>query len=184
MVVSYTGSWGVAATDALSMSGMRLSEIDEAARGRLKKALPPYVGLNNPVDCTFDMNALQLKEIIEAGLDCDDIGSFIVIIQAEILLTYAAVLPEIDFRGKPSSAACPARNFPWAVSSPWAKVFPFATEEAVAALQAMYHYGVKRRSGAACWQKDGRSSLHLAGAGLSFPRSPAVSIRRIRGNGG
>lgn len=151
MVVSYTGSWGVAAADALSMSRMRLSELDDAARARLKKILPPYVGLNNPVDCTFDMDAPQLRSIIEAGLDCADIGSFIVIIQAELLHSYAAELPQIDFRGKPIFCCVPCREFAMdGVIILEQAGFPLYStpEEAVAALSAMYRYAVKIRPAA------------------------------------
>lgn len=148
LVVSYTGSWGVAAADALSMSRMRLSELDSAARARLKEILPPYVGLNNPVDCTFDMSAPQLRDIIEAGLGCPDISSFIVIIQAELLHSYAAALPKIDFRGKPIFCCVPCREFAMddVIALEQAGFPVYSTpEEAVAALSAMYSYAAKNR---------------------------------------
>ncbi|NLA27391.1 MAG: acyl-CoA synthetase [Firmicutes bacterium] len=143
MVISYSGSWGVAAADALSMSGMRLSDIDDATLGRLGAILPPYVGINNPVDCTFEMNALQLKAIIEAGVECSDTSSFIAVIQAELLHTYAEVLPEIDFRGKPIICCVPCKEFAMDnVITLEQTGFPvYSTpEEAVAALSAMHRY--------------------------------------------
>ncbi len=143
MVISYSGSWGVAAADALSMSGMRLSDIDDATLGRLGAILPPYVGINNPVDCTFEMNAPQLKAIIEAGVECSDTSSFIAVIQAELLHTYAEVLPEIDFRGKPIICCVPCKEFAMDnVITLEQTGFPvYSTpEEAVAALSAMHRY--------------------------------------------
>ena len=147
LVISYTGSWGVAAADALSMSGMRLSQIDAAARRRLEAILPPYVGVNNPVDCTFDMNASQLRAIIEAGIESSDISSFIAVIQAELLQTYAEVLPEIDFRGKPIVCCVPCKEFAMEdVITMEQSGFPvYSTpEDAVAALSAMHRYAAAK----------------------------------------
>lgn len=148
MVISYTGSWGVAAADALSLSRMRLSQIDDHTRRRLEKTLPPYVGINNPVDCTFDLNAAQLRDIIEAGIECSDINSFIAVIQAEILSTYAEVLPLIDFRGKPILCCVPCKEFAMdeVITLEQAGFPVYSTpEEAVAALSAMYRYAVRYR---------------------------------------
>lgn len=143
LVVSYTGSWGVAAADALSMSGMRPADLDEMTRRRLGQILPPHVGINNPVDCTFDLNALQLRDIIEAGLECGDVSSFIVILQAELLHAYAGVLPGIDFRGKPIVCCVPGKEFAMkdVIALEQAGFPVYSTpEEGVAALSAMYRY--------------------------------------------
>ena len=53
LVISYTGSLGVAAADALSLNGMRPAELDAETRRHLREILPPYVGCNNPVDYTL-----------------------------------------------------------------------------------------------------------------------------------
>jgi len=149
LVVSYTGSWGVAAADALSLSGMRPAELDAETRRRLEKILPPHVGVNNPVDCTFDLNAPQLRDIIEAGLACADVSSFIVVLQAEILHTYARELPGIDFRGKPIVCCVPGKEFAMkeVIALEQAGFPVYSTpEEGVAALSAMYRYAVRHRT--------------------------------------
>lgn len=145
LVVSYTGSWGVAAADALSLSGMKPAELDDETYRRLKEILPPYVGCHNPVDCTFDLNPVQLREIIEVGLQSGNISSFIVILQAEILQSYVEELKKIDYQGKPILSCVPCKEF--AISEVIALEqagFPvYSTpEEAVAALSAMYHYAM------------------------------------------
>lgn len=143
MVISYTGSLGVAAADALSLSGMKPAELDRQTYRRLEEILPPFVGPQNPVDCTFDLRGKQLREIIEAGLQSDNISSFIAILQAEILETYLEDLKKIDFRGKPLLLCVPCKEFAMSeVIAIEQAGFPvYATpEKAVEALSAMYRY--------------------------------------------
>ena len=148
LVISYTGSLGVAAADALSLNKMRLAELDDKTRKFLRDILPPYVGCNNPVDYTFDMNAAQVRETIEIGLNCDDITGFIVILQAEILNTYIKEFQKIDFQGKPILCCVPCKEFAMdeVISLEQAGFPVYSTpEEAVEVLAVMYRYGMKRR---------------------------------------
>ena len=69
MVISYTGSLGG------GRCRCSFSERHEAGRPGCgdppifgRNFLPPYVGCNNPVDYTFDMNAEQVRKTIEIGL--------------------------------------------------------------------------------------------------------------------
>lgn len=147
LVISYTGSLGVAAADALSLNGMRLAELDEETRRVLRKILPPYVGCNNPADYTFDMNATQVVETIEMGLGCQDISSFIVILQAEILDTYVEEFKKLNSRTKPILCCVPCREFTMdgVVALEQAGFPVYSTpEEAVTALAAMYRHGEKK----------------------------------------
>ncbi len=147
MVISYTGSLGVATADALSMNGMKPAELDGQTHRRLEEILPPFVGPQNPVDCTFDLHAQQLREIIEVGLQSDNISSFVAILQAEILQTYVEELKKIDFRGKPILLCVPCKEFAISeVITLEQAGFPvYATpEQAVAALSAMRHYAVNK----------------------------------------
>ncbi len=148
MVISYTGSWGVASADALSLSGMKLAAPDDDTLRRLEEILPPFVGPQNPVDCTFDLHAKQLQDIIEIGVQSDNISSFIAIIQAEILQTYLDKLKQIDFRGKPILLCVPCKEFAIneVIDMEQAGFPVYATpEEAVKALSAMYHYAANTR---------------------------------------
>lgn len=148
MVISYTGSLGVAAADALSLSKMRLGKLSTETCSLLRGILPPYVGCNNPVDFTFDMNAAQVKNTIEIGLRCKDIDSFIVILQAEILDTYIQEFNKIDFQGKPILCCVPCREFVMTEVIQLEQAgFPvYSTpEEAVEALAVMN--GFKRKKG-------------------------------------
>lgn len=147
LVVTYTGSLGVATADALTLGGLRLAELDAETHRRLEAILPPYVGVQNPVDCTFDLDPPQLREIIAAGLQSSAIGSFIVVLQAELLQGYVGELKEIDFRGRPLLVCVPCKEF--AINEVIAMEqagFPVYTtpEGAVAALSAMQRYALSR----------------------------------------
>ncbi|HHU76974.1 MAG TPA: acyl-CoA synthetase [Firmicutes bacterium] len=146
LVISYTGSLGVAAADALSLGGMRLAELDEETRKHLREILPPYVGCNNPADYTFDMNADQVRRTIEIGLGSREISSFIVILQAETMDTYIKEFKKIDFKGRPMLCCIPCKEFAMSEVIDMEQAgFPvYSTpEDAVEALAAMYNFGLK-----------------------------------------
>lgn len=147
MVISYTGSLGVAAADALSMNGMRPADLDAETRQYLEKILPPYVGCNNPVDYTFDMNAEQVRKTIEIGLRSKEISGFIVILQAEILDTYVKELKKIDFGNKPILSCVPCKEFAIeeVIALEQAGIPVYSTpEEAVRVLATMYRYRMRK----------------------------------------
>ena len=147
MVISYTGSLGVAAADALSMNGMRPADLDAETRQYLEQILPPYVGCNNPVDYTFDMNAEQVRKTIEIGLRSKEISGFIVILQAEILDTYVKELKKIDFGNKPILSCVPCKEFAIeeVIALEQAGIPVYSTpEEAVRVLATMYRYGMRK----------------------------------------
>jgi acyl-CoA synthetase (NDP forming) len=147
MVISYTGSLGVAAADALSLNMMKPAELDTETSRYLREILPPYVGCNNPVDYTFDMNAEQVRKTIEIGLRSDKISSFIVILQAEILDTYVKEFKKIDFRNKPILSCVPCKEFAMneVIALEQAGIPVYSTpEEAVEVLATMYRYGMSR----------------------------------------
>lgn len=148
LVISYTGSLGVAAADALSLNNLQLAELGGETYRQLREIVPPYVGCNNPVDYTFDMNAALVSKTIEIGLHDQKISSFILILQAEILETYVQALPKIDLQGKPLLCCVPCREFAMdeVIALERAGIPVYSTpEEAVEILAAMYRY--KRQQG-------------------------------------
>jgi acyl-CoA synthetase (NDP forming) len=149
LVISYTGALGVAAADTLSLNGMDLAELDDNTKKYLLEVLPPYVGCNNPVDYTFDMNAIQVRKTMEIGLQSDRVGSFIVILQAELLATYTAEFAQIDLKGKPVLCCVPSREFVMkeVIALEQAGFPVYSTpEEAAKTLATMYSYAVSTLS--------------------------------------
>jgi acyl-CoA synthetase (NDP forming) len=142
-IITYAGSLGVIAADAITDNGMRLSELEPPLKERLKSLLPDYVCGMNPVDYTFSQDAETVKRTIEIGVDSQDVGSFIVVLQAEILDSYVDTLKKIDYRGKPIIACVAGKEFAQAdvIKMEKAGTPVFGTPEQVAdALGIMYRH--------------------------------------------
>jgi len=110
-IITYAGSLGVISADAVTDNGMRLSDLEPALKEKLKGLLPEYVGGLNPVDYTFSMDGETVKKTIEIGVESADVGSFIVVLQAEILGSYVNPLKSIDYKGKPIMACVAGKEF-------------------------------------------------------------------------
>ncbi|RQW77805.1 MAG: acyl-CoA synthetase [Methanothrix sp.] len=142
-IITYAGSLGVIAADAITDNGMRLSELEPPLKERLKKLLPDYVCGMNPVDYTFSQDADIVKRTIEIGVDSEDVGSFIVVLQAEILDSYVETLKSINYKGKPIIACVAGKEFalPDVIKMEKAGIPVFSTPEEVAdALAIMYRH--------------------------------------------
>ncbi|MFA6372469.1 MAG: acetate--CoA ligase family protein [Methanothrix sp.] len=142
-IITYAGSLGVIAADAITDNGMRLSELEPHLLERLKSLLPDYVCGMNPVDYTFSQDAETVKRTIEIGVDSQDVGSFIVVLQAEILDSYVDTLKKIDYKGKPIIACVAGKEFAQAdvIKMENAGIPVFGTPEQVAdALGIMYRH--------------------------------------------
>ena len=110
-IITYAGSLGVISADAVTDNGMRLSDLEPGLKERLRGLLPEYVGGLNPVDYTFSMDGETVKKTIEIGVESADVGSFIVVLQAEILGSYVDPLKSIDYKGKPIMACVAGKEF-------------------------------------------------------------------------
>ena len=142
-IITYAGSLGVIAADAITDNGMRLSDLEPHLKERLKNLLPDYVCGMNPVDYTFSQDAETVKRTIEIGVDSDDVGSFMVVLQAEILETYVDTLKSIDYKGKPIFACVAGKEFALqdVIKMEKAGIPVFSTPEQVAdALAIMYRH--------------------------------------------
>ncbi len=111
LVVTYTGSLGVATTDSLYTGNLRLAELEPHLRERLGSVLDDYLNVQNPVDCSFSMSPEQVKKIIEIGVLSQNVHSFIVILQGELLASYVDALAGIDYKGKPVLCCVACKEF-------------------------------------------------------------------------
>jgi len=66
VIVTNGGGLGILATDAARTCGFEVSPLDEAARGRLAKVLPPQASLGNPVDVLGDATAARYGAALQA----------------------------------------------------------------------------------------------------------------------
>jgi acyl-CoA synthetase (NDP forming) len=110
-IITYAGSLGVISADAVTDNAMKLADLESPLKERLKALLPEYVGGLNPVDYTFSMDGETVKKTIEIGVESSDVGSFIVVLQAEILGSYVDPLKDIDYKGKPIVACVAGKEF-------------------------------------------------------------------------
>ncbi|MDD1757289.1 MAG: acyl-CoA synthetase, partial [Methanotrichaceae archaeon] len=149
-IVTYAGSLGVIAADAITDNGLILSDLEPYLKERLKSLLPDYVGGLNPVDYTFSQNAETVKKTLEIGIDSEEVGSFIVVLQAEILESYIEALKGIDFRGKPVVACVAGKEFALndVIKMEQAGLPVFSTpEECADALAVMYRHALRVKRG-------------------------------------
>jgi acyl-CoA synthetase (NDP forming) len=143
-IVTYAGSLGVIAADAITDNRMVLSDLEPPLKEKLKKLLPEYVGGLNPVDYTFSMDADITRKTLEIGIESHVVGSFIVVLQTEILGTYVQPLKDIDYKGKPIMACVAGKEFAMdaVIDMEKAGIPVFSTpEECADAISIMYRYG-------------------------------------------
>ena len=147
LVVTYTGSLGVAATDTLCLNGLRLADLEPELKVRLQRIIPDYVKTLNPVDYSFSMDPEQLRRTIEIGVESADVSGFIAVIQGEILGSFVDVLKKIDMQGKPIVACVACKEFMMAdvIRMERAGIPVYSTVEmACEALAAMRRYRIYR----------------------------------------
>ncbi|MDW8136530.1 MAG: acetate--CoA ligase family protein [Thermodesulfobacterium sp.] len=145
-IISYAGSLGVAAADAVALNGLRLAQLSEELKRELKEVLPEYVSTYNPVDFTFTQTSEQVKKTIEIAKKSPEVGSFVVIVQTEKLNSYIEPLKEIDFEGRPIVVVCAVKEFvmDWVIQMEKVGIPVYSTpEEAVEVLATMYYYSQK-----------------------------------------
>jgi acyl-CoA synthetase (NDP forming) len=148
LVVTYTGSLGVAATDTLYTNGMRLADLEPERKEQLWKILPDYVKNLNPVDFSFSMDAEQLTKTLQLGIDSDDVGGLIVVLQGEILGSFLEPLKALEYKGKPILTCVACKEFMMEDVIAMEKAgFPVysTVEMAAETLSVMYHYGRYRK---------------------------------------
>lgn len=176
LVITYTGSMGVAATDMLYLCDMRLSTLEPYFQTRLRNALPDYANVGNPIDCSFSMTPQQVKNLIEIGIESNDVHSFIVVIQGEMLNSFVETMKNIDYKGKPvvCCVACKEFMIDGVVKMEQAGIPVYSTAETAAeVLSQMYHYGIRRQSAIA-----DSIARHLTKDSLSVDNMP-VRLRLI-----
>jgi acyl-CoA synthetase (NDP forming) len=147
-IITYAGSLGVIAADAITDNGMRLSELEPHLKERLRNLLPDYVCGMNPVDYTFSQDAETVKKTIEIGVESGDVGSFMVVLQAEILESYVEALGSVDYKGKPIIACVAGKEFALedVIKMEKAGIPVFSTPEEVAdALAVMYRHSQRAK---------------------------------------
>jgi len=148
LVVTYTGSMGVSATDTIYLNNLRLSTLESYLHERLAAIMPGYLNIQNPVDCSFSMTPEQLKSIMEIGILSEDVHSIIAIIQGEKLGSFVEAMKNLDYRGKPVVCCVACKEFMMddVITMEQAGIPVYSTPEMAAeVLGELYRYAQRRR---------------------------------------
>lgn len=73
-IITNAGGMGVLMTDSLESRGIPLSEFTTATYNKLKDVVPPYMGINNPIDLAGDADSNRYDKvlrILEAASEVD-----------------------------------------------------------------------------------------------------------------
>lgn len=90
---------------------MRLADSKPPLKDRPQEAAPRLCLRDESFGQPSDRMLKRRKKTIEIGADSNDVGSFIVVLQAEILESYVEALKSIDYRGKLIVACVAGKEF-------------------------------------------------------------------------
>ncbi len=78
-IITNGGGYGVVAVDSLEDQGLEIPPLSEELKKELKRQLPPFYAINNPLDLTGSCTAEQYKVATQAMLNSDDLDCVMVI---------------------------------------------------------------------------------------------------------
>jgi len=111
MVITYSGSQGITATDTINEQGLQLARLEGETKRKIKETIPDVIEGSNPADLTFDQTPKQVREIIETAREDEEVGGFIVNLQPEILGQYVDEFSDLNNGGKPVLISVTGREF-------------------------------------------------------------------------
>ena len=79
-VLTDGGGLGVLAADAIDAEGMEVAAFSEETKKKLKKELPEYITISNPLDIVADAGTETYRKALRIMMEDDGIDSIIVII--------------------------------------------------------------------------------------------------------
>ena len=97
-IITNAGGPGIMATDAAVRYGLRLAEISDATREKLKPSLPETASLRNPIDVIGDARSDRYKAAVHAVLADPNVDMGMVILTPQSMTEIAetaAVVPEV-----------------------------------------------------------------------------------------
>ncbi len=83
-IVTDGGGFGILAADALVASSMRLSRLSPATTESIRKLVPPYASVANPLDLTGDADTNRYSNIMPLVLNDKNVDAVIVILLMQI----------------------------------------------------------------------------------------------------
>jgi len=97
-IVTNAGGPGIIATDAAIRSGLKLAELSEETKTKLRQHLPPTANFNNPVDVIGDANHERYEAAIRATLEDPGVDGAVVILTPQAMtdiIETAQIVPRV-----------------------------------------------------------------------------------------
>lgn len=150
VIVTNGGGFGVLATDQAERSGLKLIEPSEKIKEGIKRVMPPYGILHNPLDLTGDANAERYRVVIEECLKSEEYDGIVAITLFQVPTLEENVvdyLLELKSKYKKPILACAAggkysNQLSQKLTKGGIPVFP-TPERAVKAMKVLVEYGKK-----------------------------------------
>lgn len=95
-IITNAGGPGIMATDAAVRHGLKLAELSDATKARLRGSLPPTASLRNPVDVIGDARSDRYQAAVRTVLEDENVDMGIVILTPQSMTDIeetAAVVP-------------------------------------------------------------------------------------------
>jgi acyl-CoA synthetase (NDP forming) len=142
------GGFGVLATDEAERSKLKLPEPSDKLKKRIKKVMPPYAILHNPIDLTGDTDAERYRVTIDECLRSGEYDGIIAITLFQVPRLEESVVNDIlELKGKykkPILACAAGGKFSNKLSDKLTKggipVYP-TPERSVKTMKALVEYG-------------------------------------------
>ena len=96
-IITNAGGPGIMATDAAMRHGLKLAELSQATKDKLKGSLPVTASLRNPIDVIGDARSDRYKATVRTVLEDENVDMGIVILTPQSMTDIeetAAVVPE------------------------------------------------------------------------------------------
>lgn len=145
LIVTNGGGFGVLATDEAERLGLHLDALPVEAVQKLKKVMPGYASLHNPLDLTADADASRYELAVEDGMGKYDGAVLVTLFQVPTLeegITDTVI--SMQKHGKPiiccAAGGVFSRNMSERLESHGVPVYP-TPERAVRAFHALARFG-------------------------------------------
>ena len=103
-IVTNGGGFGVMASDAVVKFGLKLAELSKEEKNALRKHVPSYATVSNPLDLTGDADSKRFASVLDVVLKSDNVDGVIVILLMQISAletSIVKVLEDMKSHGKP-----------------------------------------------------------------------------------
>ncbi|MCE5302479.1 MAG: acetate--CoA ligase family protein [Planctomycetaceae bacterium] len=96
-IITNAGGPGIMTTDAIVNNGLKLAQLTDATKDKLRQALPPTASVRNPVDVIGDARADRYQAAVRTVLEDDNVDCGVIILTPQSMtepVATAAIIPD------------------------------------------------------------------------------------------